>query len=138
MLQGIIMRNKLIVLVVLFCLFLTIGCTENKQVSSETTVTQTDVATPNGEGAPATKNVTENTEMKEYTLEELDKYNGNSGTIYVAYKGKVYDVSSDSYLWRNGNHKGCSAGKDITEELDKTPHGAEILNTYPVVGTLKT
>lgn len=132
------MRNKLIILIALLCLFLTIGCTENKQVSSEQSITQTDVATPNGEEATASNNVTENTEMKEYTLDELAKYDGNSGSIYVAYQGKVYDISSDSYLWKNGNHKGCTAGKDITDEMEKTPHGAELLKNYPVVGTLKS
>lgn len=132
------MRNKLIILIALFCLFLTIGCTENKQASSENILTQTDAATSNVEEANSTPNVIENTVMKEYTLEELAKYNGNSGTIYVAYQGKVYDVSSDSYLWKNGNHKGCTAGTDITEEMDRTPHGAELLKNYPVVGTLKS
>ncbi len=131
------MRKTLIVLIVLFGVFLTIGCAENKLT------TQVEVATPTGEEATekqtATEmqDATEKTELKEYTLEELAEYNGKNGTIYVAYQGQVYDVSSDSYLWKNGDHEGCTAGKDITEEMDKTPHGAEILKDYPVVGTLK-
>lgn len=128
------MRNKLIILLVLVCVFLAAGCVGKE--TTETTVAQTDVATPAGEGT-TTQNVTENMGMKEFTLEELAKYNGSSETIYVAYKGKVYDVSSDRNLWKNGNHKGCTAGKDVTEEMDKTPHGAEILKDYHVVGTLK-
>ncbi len=132
-----IMRKKLIILIVLFCIFSTTGCVENKAVIPEKTVTQTDVATPTGEGAAKTQNVTDKTETKEYTIEELAKYNGKNDKIYVTYQGKVYDVSSDSYLWKDGNHKGCTAGKDVTEEIDKTPHGAEILKKYPVVGTLK-
>lgn len=117
-------------------MFLAIGCVGNKLVTQENAVTKADAVTPTGEEATETKNVTEKTEIKEYTLEELAKYNGENEKIYVAYQGQVYDVSSDSYLWEDGNHKGCTAGKDITEELDKTPHGTEILKKYPVVGTL--
>ena len=116
---------------VLFGLFLTIGCVENKLT------TELEEATSSGEETIEAENVAENTELKEFTLEELANYNGNNGTIYVAYQGKVYDVSSDSYLWKNGNHEGCTAGKAVTGELEKTPHGAEILDKYPVVGTLK-
>jgi predicted heme/steroid binding protein len=130
------MRNKLIILIMLFCMFLAIGCAGKD--TTETTVTQSSVATPTREEPTTAQNVTENTEMKEFTVEELAKYNGSSKTIYVAYQGKVYDVSSDSYLWKDGTHKGCTAGKDITEEMDKTKHGAELLKNYPVVGTLKS
>jgi len=125
------MRKTLIILIVLFGIFLAIGCTENKLT------TQAEEANPSGEEATETQNITENTGLKEYTLEELAEYNGNNETIYVAYQGKVYDVSSDSYLWKNGDHEGCAAGIDVTGEIEKTPHGAEILKDYPVVGTLK-
>jgi predicted heme/steroid binding protein len=123
--MGEIMRKALIILIVLFGLFLAIGCVGDKS------------GTPSEEEATDTQNVTETTGMKEFTLEELAKYNGENETIYVAYQGNVYDVSSDSNLWKNGNHEGCIAGKDITDEMDRTPHGAEILKNYPVVGTLK-
>jgi predicted heme/steroid binding protein len=63
-------------------------------------------------------------------------YNGKNGKTYVAYQGQVYDVSG-SYLWKNGVHKGHSAGKDLTYELNSSPHGPGILKGYPVVGTLK-
>ncbi len=135
--MGKIMRKKLIILIVLFCMFFATGCVGNKLVTPEKTETQADADTPNGEEATETQNLTEKTEIKEYTLEELAKYDGTNETIYVAYQGQVYDVSSDSYLWKDGNHEGCPAGKDITEELDRTPHGAEILKKYPVVGTLE-
>ncbi|MGI5992731.1 MAG: cytochrome b5 domain-containing protein [Methanosarcina sp.] len=75
--------------------------------------------------------------MKEYTLEELEEYNGRDGKIYVAYQGQVYDVS-DSYLWEGGAHQGLhDAGKDLTEEMDEAPHGPEVFKDYPVIGTLK-
>jgi len=125
------------VLTMLFCMFLAIGCVGNEIATPEKTVTQTNADTPNEKEVTKTQNVTEKTDIKEYTLEELAKYNGTNETMYVAYQGQVYDVSSDSYLWKNGDHEGCPAGKDITEELDRTPHGAEILKKYPIVGTLK-
>lgn len=115
------MRKALIVLIILSGVFLAIGCTGNKP---ETTTEKT--------------NVTETIGMKEFTLEELEKYNGSNGTAYVAYQGKVYNISG-SNLWINGTHKKTHyAGKDLTEELDNdAPHGPEVFKDYPVVGTLK-
>ena len=82
-------------------------------------------------------NVTKTPKIKEFTLEELAKYNGkNVKAAYVAYQGIVYDVSN-SYLWKNGEHKGHRAGKDITEEISKAAHGPGALTGFPVVGTLK-
>jgi len=70
-------------------------------------------------------NVTKTPKIKEFTLEELAKYNGkNVKAAYVAYQGIVYDVSN-SDLWKNGDHKGHSAGKDLTEEINKAAHGPE-------------
>jgi len=38
--------------------------------------------------------------MKEFTEEELAQCNGRNGNpAYIAYKGKVYDVSA-SFLWK--------------------------------------
>ena len=77
-------------------------------------------------------NVTKTPKIKEFTLEELAKYNGkNMKAAYVAYQGIVYDVSN-SYLWKNGEHKG-----PLTEEISKAAHGPGALTGFPVVGTLK-
>jgi predicted heme/steroid binding protein len=82
-------------------------------------------------------NVTKTPKLKEFTLEELAKYNGKDvKTAYVAYQGIVYDVSN-SDLWKNGDHKGHHAGKDLTEEISKAAHGPGVLTGFPVVGTLK-
>jgi predicted heme/steroid binding protein len=82
-------------------------------------------------------NVTKTPKIKEFTLEELAKYNGkNMKAAYVAYQGIVYDVSY-SYLWKNGEHKGHHAGKDLTKEISKAAHGPGALMGFPVVGTLK-
>ena len=44
--------------------------------------------------------------MKEFTAEELAKFNGTGGNpAYVAYKGVVYDVT-ESAMWGDGDHEG--------------------------------
>jgi predicted heme/steroid binding protein len=75
-------------------------------------------------------------EEKKFTLEELAKYDGRNGPAYIAYKGKVYDVS-DSSFWLGGDHLGAhQAGKDLTAELDLAPHGPENMDRVKFVGTL--
>jgi predicted heme/steroid binding protein len=120
------MRKALIIMILLLGLFLAIGCVGNKPV------------TPNETGTPAERqNVTETTGIKEFTLQELANYDGQNGNkTYVAVQGKVYDVSGSS-LWKGGSHKGHTAGKDLTSEINRSPHGIKILKGYPVVGTLK-
>ena len=75
----------------------------------------------------------------EFTVKELEEYNGKNGKpTYVAYDGKVFDVSQ-SDLWSGGEHMNShNAGKDITDEVDLAPHGEEVLNriTVKLVGTL--
>lgn len=160
------MRKALLILIVLFGAFLAIGCageeggapnetgtpeqavtpaeaiTEAVKETPVTEISPAEVITPTGEKATERQtetemqSVTEKSEIKEYTLEELSEYNGENGKAYIAYQGQVYNVS-DNDLWINGSHKGCNAGTDLTGKMDKTPHGAEILKGYPVVGTLK-
>ncbi len=76
--------------------------------------------------------------MKEFTEKELNKYDGREGrTAYIAYRGEIYDVTG-SFLWKNGKHQVTHrAGKDLTPELEKAPHGADFLRRFPVVGRLK-
>ena len=75
--------------------------------------------------------------VKEFTEKELAQYDGKRGNpAYVAYKGKVYNVS-DSFLWKNGEHQVFhNAGVDLTNELDQAPHGTDVLEKFPVVGIL--
>ncbi len=77
-------------------------------------------------------------EEKKFTIEELAKFNGQDGNpAYVAYNGKVYDVS-DSAFWLGGDHLGAhQAGKDLTEDMDIAPHGPENLDRVKPVGTLQ-
>jgi len=76
--------------------------------------------------------------MKEITSEELASSNGKDGKpIYVAHQGKVYDVSK-SKLWAKGLHMNRHpSGKDLSAEISAAPHGPEVLERYPQVGTLK-
>jgi predicted heme/steroid binding protein len=74
---------------------------------------------------------------RRFTLQELKQYDGKNGRpAYVAYKGKVYDVT-DNYLWPDGDHQGEHvAGRDLTQELANAPHGEEALERVKLVGVL--
>ena len=75
--------------------------------------------------------------MRKLTRQELSRCNGKDGApIYIAYKSKVYDVSR-SFLWKKGRHQVLhTAGLDLTAEIDAAPHGADLLERFPVVGRL--
>ncbi len=77
--------------------------------------------------------------MKEFNVAELAEYNGENGNpAYVAYDGKVYDVT-ESKLWRKGCHmKRHFAGHDLSNDLQAAPHEKDVLQSYPQVGVLKT
>ena len=55
--------------------------------------------------------------------------------IWVAYKGKVYDVSQ-SRLWKNGQHYEHWAGQDLTKELEDAPHTEKVFEKFECVGVL--
>jgi len=76
--------------------------------------------------------------VREFSLEELARFDGRDGRpAYIAYGGRVYDVT-ESFLWQSGRHQALhTAGRDLTAALDKAPHGPELLERFPVVGTLK-
>jgi len=77
------------------------------------------------------------TEQKKVTMQELEENNGKNGKpAYIAYKGKVYDVSQSSF-WLDGDHLGMhQAGKDLTEELEMAPHREETFQRVKLVGEL--
>ena len=72
------------------------------------------------------------------TLKQLQKYNGKNGAkAYVAYKGKIYDVTGSS-LWKDGIHKRIhEAGLDLTEAMANAPHAEEVFADFTVIATLK-
>lgn len=76
--------------------------------------------------------------MKEIDRTELAANNGTNGKpLWVAYQGKVFDLS-ESVLWEGGEHMGNhNAGGDLTKELGDAPHGPEMLERFPQIGLLK-
>lgn len=75
---------------------------------------------------------------KEFTLEELSKYNGTNGMpAYAAVNGVVYDFSLVP-AWGGGTHFGVYSGKDLTKEFNSCHgSGAKILEGIPKVGVVK-
>jgi predicted heme/steroid binding protein/uncharacterized membrane protein len=76
--------------------------------------------------------------MKEFASEELASFNGKDGKpVYVAFQGRVYDVTR-SRLWSTGSHmKRHPSGKDLAGEISAAPHGPEVLERYPQIGILR-
>jgi len=74
-------------------------------------------------------------EERLFTWEELRRYNGKYGApAYIAYKGKVYDLSA-TFLWQDGKHQVMhAAGEDLTGSLEQAPHGGDFLKRFPIVG----
>ncbi|UCZ57441.1 hypothetical protein LGV61_03960 [Desulfurispirillum indicum] len=66
--------------------------------------------------------------------QKLQEYDGKDGKpAYVAYDGKIYDVST-SRMWKNGVHARVhKAGEDLTEAMKNAPHGAEVLKRFTEV-----
>ena len=74
--------------------------------------------------------------MHIFSRKELALHNGqDKETIYVAFQGLVYDVTS-SRLWKNGKHYEHWAGQDLTKELEDAPHTAKVFEKFEVVGRL--
>jgi predicted heme/steroid binding protein/uncharacterized membrane protein len=74
----------------------------------------------------------------ELSVEELAQNDGKDGRpVYIAYEGKIYDVSQ-SKLWKTGSHmKRHPSGKDLTTDIGGAPHGPEVLDRYPHVGVIR-
>jgi predicted heme/steroid binding protein len=74
--------------------------------------------------------------MRVFSEEELKKYDGRNSPAYIAYRGKVYDVSA-SYHWKSGiHHAAHRAGCDLTIALEQAPHNPDLLDKFPIVGKL--
>jgi predicted heme/steroid binding protein/uncharacterized membrane protein len=70
--------------------------------------------------------------------EDLKKYDGKEGrSAYIAYNGKVYDVTQSKY-WKSGTHMlRHKAGEDLTEFLKLAPHGEEVFEKFKEVGVFE-
>ncbi|MGB9616494.1 MAG: DUF2231 domain-containing protein [Desulfomonilaceae bacterium] len=75
--------------------------------------------------------------MKRYTIEELqDHERGGGRPVLIAVRGKVYDVSA-SQRWTAGVHmKRHHAWADLTNDIKAAPHGLDVLDRFPLVGTV--
>ncbi len=76
-------------------------------------------------------------EMRVFRMDELREHDGSgSPEIYIAHQGRVFDVSG-SKMWPKGKHmRRHQAGADLTEDIKGAPHGPEVLERVPQVGTL--
>ncbi len=76
--------------------------------------------------------------MKEFDPETIGQFDGKEGRpVYIVHAGRVFDVSG-SKLWKTGLHMNRhAAGRDLTADLEAAPHGTEVLDRYPQVGTLR-
>ncbi|ERI89520.1 putative cytochrome b5-like Heme/Steroid binding domain protein [Clostridiales bacterium oral taxon 876 str. F0540] len=116
--------KKIFIASILGTLIILGGCS-NKTVVENKPVSESNVST-------------EVSSNKEFTLDELKKYNGQNGNpAYVAVDGVVYDVTH-AKGWRNGKHEGgITAGNDLSNEINKSPHGKDVLNGLTIIGKLK-
>jgi len=73
--------------------------------------------------------------MQQFSEKELREYDGQEGKpAYIAYKGRVYDVTASKF-WQNGSHfKKHLAGCDLTVEMADAPHSDEVFANFPCVG----
>nr|WP_084133535.1 cytochrome b5 domain-containing protein [Clostridium grantii] len=77
-----------------------------------------------------------NRDIREFTLEELKRFNGiNGNPAYVAVNNVVYDVTKNK-KWNQGQHFGIKAGNDVTLDYENCHGGDEILKELTVVGRL--
>ncbi len=76
--------------------------------------------------------------MDMFDLEKIAEMNGRDGKpSYVVFEARVYDVSA-SKLWKNGTHMRIhQAGGDLSARMASAPHGPEVLERYPQVGSLR-
>jgi predicted heme/steroid binding protein len=116
------------------------ACSSNQPYNLNITPNTTSGAATNVTTGTA-PNASAGTGQKVFTLEELKKYNGQNGNpAYVAVNGVVYDVTG-SRRWTNGLHEECSnatyAGADLTSLISSSPHGADVMKKFTVVGTLQ-
>lgn len=67
------------------------------------------------------------------TLSGFDGHDGRPA--YIAFRNKIFDATGSS-LWKDGSHmRQHSAGRDLTEALERAPHGAEKVEALKAVGS---
>ncbi len=100
----------------------------SSQISNQTTIpTSTSTSTQ------SISTTTPTSTTKNFTIEELKKYDGQNGNPpYVAVDGVVYDMSQ---VFTSGSHYQHIAGQELTDEFF-SHHSKSEITKYPVVGNL--
>lgn len=77
--------------------------------------------------------------MEQWDETSLAQFDGQNGKpIYIAFRGRVYDVSA-SKRWHEGLHmKRHQAGRDLTASFPAAPHGEDVFSRYPQVGLYRS
>ena len=76
--------------------------------------------------------------MREFTQEELAACDGREGRPAIGNSRTRRIPFLHGRHMRGGRHQvPHRAGRDLTEALPQAPHGPELLEKFPVVGTLK-
>ena len=72
-----------------------------------------------------------------FTLETLARFDGTEVgvPVLIGFCGLVYDVS-ESFLWMRGRHFWHRAGRVLTAQIVRAPHGEEIFRRVRCVGIL--
>jgi predicted heme/steroid binding protein len=88
-------------------------------------------STPNPANHPTQSRSRRDNDMDQdeiLTINDLRRFDGETGPMYIAYLGVVYDVS-DCPHWRTGLHEGQHfPGQDLTGEILDAPHGQDVLS----------
>ncbi|MBE6050076.1 MAG: hypothetical protein E7214_05265 [Clostridium sp.] len=79
----------------------------------------------------------EKADGKEFTLDELAKYDGKEGRpAYLAIDGIVYNMEKVP-AWNLGEHNGMEAGKDMTRSFYQVHHkNVNVLDKADIVGII--
>jgi predicted heme/steroid binding protein len=98
------------------------------------------IAYKNNSDVPNTY-VAEEAVSRTITTQELATYDGINGReCYIVLNGVVYEISQGN-KWKEGQHipsEGLAyCGQDLTEEIDKSPHGKSILSLLKEAGKLQ-
>lgn len=125
-------KHLLFIGIMIFLAIFLVGCS-SQSGNSEKTQEETQVV--ESESPVMTSKASEALEL---TLEELAKFDGKNGNpSYVAVDGIIYDVS-EIVQWKDGEHQGrVSAGKDLSKEIESSPHGKSMLEKAKKIGILK-
>lgn len=132
------LKYRLILVTALVLVSFMTACGSGQQIAADNKATSNstqsfDKTAVSSDSSKSTQ-AANNSQDKTFTAAELAKYNGQNGNpAYVAIDGVVYDVSLIKQ-WMNGKHHGLTAGKDLSKEINTSPHGKGVLKMLPVVG----